>query len=86
MSFIAAIFLIYMDTFDAYVRFSNLMVAPSLIAFYTLDESDMSKRYQLHNNLFNQVLPKLYEHLVRESVFPKMYLFEWLFTLYSNVL
>jgi uncharacterized membrane protein len=86
MSFIAGIFLIFLDTFDAFVRFSNLIVAPSLIAFYSLDEKEISKRYQLHNNLFNTLLPKLYEHLVREAIFPKMYLFEWLFTLYSNVL
>ena len=38
MSYVAGLLLLYLDTFDAFVCFSNLITQPFLLEFFKLEE------------------------------------------------
>ena len=86
MGFIAAVMMLVLEEVECFIRFTNLVTSPSLIGFYLMDEHQINLRLQLHANIFRESLPKLSEHFGKEGIFPNMYFFEWLLTLYSNVL
>lgn len=86
MSFIVGLFLLYMDKYTAFVCFSNLMTSECLMQFYQLDEEYLILRLELYQQMARENMPDIYEHLLSEGVYAKMYLFEWLLTLYTKVI
>uniref|UniRef100_A0A5K3FP07 Rab-GAP TBC domain-containing protein n=1 Tax=Mesocestoides corti TaxID=53468 RepID=A0A5K3FP07_MESCO len=87
MSFIAAILLLVLgDVYVAFVAFATIMNRPSFYAFYSLDESEFSTYFTAFDILLENHLPRLHEHFAKCKLDSKLYLFDWLFTIFSRSL
>ncbi|GAA55182.1 TBC1 domain family member 14 [Clonorchis sinensis] len=87
MSFLAAILLLVMDnTFEAFVMFANILERPCHRAFYSLDENEFIVHFRAFDETLFACMPGLYLHFKRVGLEPNMYLFDWLFTLFSRSL
>ncbi|TGZ68349.1 hypothetical protein CRM22_004315 [Opisthorchis felineus] len=87
MSFLAAILLLVMDnTFEAFVMFANILERPCHRAFYSLDENEFIVHFRAFDETLSACMPQLYLHFKRVGLEPNMYLFDWLFTVFSRSL
>lgn len=86
MSFLAAMFLLNMDTFDAFVAFANLLNRPCQLAFFMVDQSIMDAYYRTFDVLLEDQIPKLYTHMKKQCLSHDIYLIDWIFTLFSKSL
>ena len=84
LSYIAAVLLMQMEKFQAFVSFCNIILNPDIFPFYKLDENGIKKRLDIFNEIFECNLPKLYNHFENYSIFPEHYLLEWIMTLYTR--
>ncbi|KAL5109770.1 TBC1 domain family member 12 [Taenia crassiceps] len=87
MSFIAGILLLVMeDIYPAFIAFATLMNRPSFYAFYSLDESEFATYFGAFDALLEDRMPRLFAHLKSCRLDCKLYLFDWLFTIFSRSL
>ncbi|CAL8093264.1 unnamed protein product [Calicophoron daubneyi] len=87
MSFIAAILLLVMnDTFDAFVLFAHILDMPCHRAFYSLEENEFIVYFRTFDRILAECLPQLYAHFKCVGMESNMYLFDWLFTIFSRSL
>eukprot|EP00455_Lapot_gusevi_P056334 TRINITY_DN9337_c0_g3_i6.p1 TRINITY_DN9337_c0_g3~~TRINITY_DN9337_c0_g3_i6.p1 ORF type:complete len:216 (-),score=56.54 TRINITY_DN9337_c0_g3_i6:27-632(-) len=84
MSYLAGNLLLYMDSYNAFVCFANLLNSPFLLAFINLNAAAMQERYAIFDTLFRTHLPQLYQHFQSESVGCELYFMEWCLTLFSK--
>ncbi|XP_061108783.1 TBC1 domain family member 14 isoform X2 [Conger conger] len=86
MSFIAAVFILNLDTADAFMAFTNLLNKPCQMAFFRVDHSLMLTYFAAFEVFFEENLPKLFAHFKSNNLSPDIYLIDWIFTLYSKSL
>jgi len=86
MSFIAGLFLLYMQPYDAFRCFANVICKMSLIPFFLVNEQQINNRMSLFKVILEANAPKICNQLERERVLPQSYLFKWLLTLFTNVI
>lgn len=86
MSFIAAILILNMEHFDAFVSFANLLNRPLHLAAFTLNQRQMQTYYSAYNELFNYNLPKLFAHFEKSGLTPDLYLLDWVYTVFSKAM
>ncbi|XP_064199673.1 TBC1 domain family member 14 isoform X2 [Anguilla rostrata] len=86
MSFIAAVFILNLDTADAFIAFTNLLNKPCQMAFFRVDHSLMLTYFAAFEVFFEENLPKLFAHFKSNNLSPDIYLIDWIFTLYSKSL
>lgn len=85
MSFLAALLLVYLDVFPAFVCLCNLLSSPSLLGMYRMYPALIQKRYEIFDELLQREHPTLHQHLQAISFPKEMYLLEWFLTLFSKV-
>ncbi|KHJ46764.1 TBC domain protein [Trichuris suis] len=86
MSFVAAVLLLNLDHFEAFVAFCNLLNRPTLLAFFRVQQSDMERYFSAYDTYFKLSLPNLHTHFVNLDVRPELYLIDWLYTLFARSL
>uniref|UniRef100_A0A5S6PYT8 Rab-GAP TBC domain-containing protein n=1 Tax=Trichuris muris TaxID=70415 RepID=A0A5S6PYT8_TRIMR len=86
MSFVAAVLLLNLDLFDAFVAFCNLLNRPTLLAFFRVRQSEMERYFSAYDLYFKLSLPNLHAHFVNLDVRPELYLIDWLYTLFARSL
>jgi len=86
MSFIAGLFLLYMQPYDAFRCFANVICRMSLIPFFLINEQQINNRMSLFKVILEANYPKICNQLEKERVPPQSYLFKWLLTLFTNVI
>ncbi|CAJ0574932.1 unnamed protein product, partial [Mesorhabditis spiculigera] len=86
MSFIAAIFLLQMEPFPAFVAFSNLMNQPLQLAFFRLNKSQMTEYFVAFDLYFHQELPELHAHFDAMNLRPDIYIIDWVYTAFAKSL
>ncbi|VDK53225.1 unnamed protein product [Anisakis simplex] len=87
MSFVAAVFLLQMDSpYEAFVAFANLLNRPLQLAFFRLRQPEMTEYFIAYDQYFDQELHKLHTHFDELDVRPDLYLIEWVYTLYAKSL
>ncbi|KJH42099.1 TBC domain protein [Dictyocaulus viviparus] len=86
MAFIAAVLLLQMDLYPAFVAFANLLNRPLQTAFFEFREAEMTKYFVAYDRYMEQELPDLHHHLDKLDVRPDLYLIEWIYTLYAKSL
>ncbi|KAJ1367134.1 hypothetical protein KIN20_027987 [Parelaphostrongylus tenuis] len=86
MAFIAAVLLLQMDLYPAFVAFANLLNRPLQTAFFELRQSEMTKYFIAYDRYMEQELPILHHHLDKLDVRPDLYLIEWIYTLFAKSL
>ncbi|WKY15807.1 hypothetical protein Q1695_000915 [Nippostrongylus brasiliensis] len=86
MAFIAALLLLQMDLYPAFVAFANLLNRPLQTAFFEFKHAEMTKYFIAYDRYMAQELPALHTHLDNLDVRPDLYLIEWIYTLFAKSL
>lgn len=86
MSYIAAILLLNMEHYDAFICFANLIKQPLHTAAFTLNQAQMQAYYNAYNEIFNYNLPKLYIHFQNSGLTPDLYLLDWIYTIFAKAM
>ena len=86
MSYLAGMFLLYMDGPEAFMCLCNLLSRHFFLAFLSADTDHVHKMFGLFNDWFHLCLPALAKHFESINLHPELYLLNWAFTLYVRVL
>lgn len=86
MSYIAAILILNMEQYDAFICFANLLNQPLHLAAFTLNQEQMQAYYNAYNEIFNYNLPKLYSHFEKSGLTPDLYLLDWIYTIFAKAM
>lgn len=86
MSFIAAVLILNMELFDAFICFANLLNRPLHLAAYTLNQAQMQAYYAAYNQVFSYNLPRLYTHFETSGLTPDLYLLDWVYTVFAKAM
>lgn len=78
MPFHAAVLLLQMDPYPAFVAFANLLSASLQSAFFELKQPQMTEYFIAFDRYFEQELNALHKHFDQVDVRPDLYLIEWL--------
>jgi TBC1 domain family member 14 len=86
MSYIAAMCVNYLDEYQAFATFANLLNRHVNFSLFLL-APEIVKAFSLtFDHLFQRALPQLYRHLLSESVSSEIFLLDWALTLFSKAL
>mmetsp|Transcript_26390 Transcript_26390/g.39161 ORF Transcript_26390/g.39161 Transcript_26390/m.39161 type:complete len:681 (-) Transcript_26390:163-2205(-) len=87
MSYVVAVFLLYMEEYDAFVCLSNLLNKNRTnIDFYKLQKPAINYYVNCFDFFFSQYLPLLHEHFIGEGISSEMFLLDWYLTVFSKAL
>ncbi|XP_018573966.1 TBC1 domain family member 14-like isoform X2 [Anoplophora glabripennis] len=86
MSYIAAILILNMEPFDAFICFANLLNQPLHLSAFTLNQAQMQAYYDAYNEVFKFNLPKLYSHFEKSGLTPDLYLLDWIYTIFAKAM
>uniref|UniRef100_A0A158R5Q7 Rab-GAP TBC domain-containing protein n=1 Tax=Syphacia muris TaxID=451379 RepID=A0A158R5Q7_9BILA len=86
MSFVAAVLVLQMEPYEAFIAFANLLNRPLMLAFYRLRQPQMTVYFIAYDQYFDQELHTLHAHFDELDVRPDLYLIEWVYTLYAKSL
>eukprot|EP00871_Galdieria_phlegrea_P000646 jgi/Galph1/1582/GphlegSOOS_G255.1 len=86
MSYLAAGLLLYMDACDAFITFCNLLHRSCFIAFFSMKMPEVHVYLAIHQRLFREELPVLFQHLERLHIDPEMYMVGWIMSAYCRAL
>eukprot|EP01125_Pyxidicula_operculata_P019074 TRINITY_DN688_c0_g2_i1.p1 TRINITY_DN688_c0_g2~~TRINITY_DN688_c0_g2_i1.p1 ORF type:complete len:631 (+),score=120.61 TRINITY_DN688_c0_g2_i1:50-1942(+) len=84
MSYIAATLLLYMNHYETFVCFTNLISNPFLKSVCQLEHSTLARHSQLYQMIFSQYAPKLYEHFHSHNISTENFLLDWWLTLFTR--
>lgn len=86
MTFLAAVLLLYLPPYPAFVALCNLLNAPSVLGLYRLEQRAVQCRAKVFGELCKVQLPAI-AHIIDEAgLMPEMYLIEWFMTIYAKCL
>tara|TARA_B100000780_G_C20761914_1_gene302632 strand:+ start:125 stop:364 length:240 start_codon:yes stop_codon:yes gene_type:complete len=79
MSYLAAILLLFLDTYQAFEGLANMMAADasSLLQLYKMNTAHNSTMFNMFDEIMKEVLPKIWYHLKKHGVLVDMYLLPW---------
>ena len=84
MSFIVALFLIYMNEESSFFMLDSIMNKYEMKGIYLPNFPDLKKKFYVLLNLEKKFLPKIYEVLKRDNILPSLYASEWFICLFSK--
>ena len=84
MSFIVALFLIYMDEESTFFMLDSVMNKYELKGIYLPGFPDLKKKFYVLLNLEKKFLPKIYEVFKRDNILPSLYSSEWFLCLFTK--
>jgi len=84
MSYVCAILLLFMNHYDAFVCFTNLLNTPFMRSVCKVDPSSLAKHSQLFQIIFAQYAPNLYQHFNNLNITTEHFLLDWWLTLFSK--
>ena len=86
MSFIAALFLMYMDEESTFYMLDSIMNKYEMKGIFLPGFPDLKKKFYVLLNLEKKFLPKVYEILKRDNILPSLYASEWFICLFTKEL
>ncbi|CAH2006064.1 unnamed protein product [Acanthoscelides obtectus] len=86
MSYIAAILILNMEQYDAFICFANLLNQPLHLSAFTLNQRHMQAYYDAYNQVFSYNLPRLYSHFESSGLTPDLYLLDWIYTIFAKAM
>lgn len=86
MSFLAAMLLLYLPQYPAFVGLCNLLNSPSILGLYRLEPRAVDCRAKIFARLCSAQLPAVARAIDDAGLTPEMFLIEWFMTLYSKCL
>jgi hypothetical protein len=86
MTHIAAMLLLYMDEFDAYMCLVNLLERHFFHSLFAMDIEQLQRHLSLYDAFFAVRLPDVYAHLRSLGVLTSAYALDWFMTLFGKAL
>lgn len=86
MSYLAAVMLLYMDTFPAFCCLANLLNSPILVCFYRMDMTHISKYVRVLDAIMADHIPRVHNHLRSLDISTDLYIMDWILTLFCKAL
>eukprot|EP01113_Clastostelium_recurvatum_P041754 TRINITY_DN6686_c0_g1_i2.p1 TRINITY_DN6686_c0_g1~~TRINITY_DN6686_c0_g1_i2.p1 ORF type:complete len:297 (+),score=73.68 TRINITY_DN6686_c0_g1_i2:541-1431(+) len=86
MSYVAAVLLLNLDEYEAFVGLSNLLNNPCYMGFFQMNMIEINKYMRVMDLLIKDNLPKLHRHLTSLGVEPNIYMIDWVLTIFSKAL
>ena len=84
MSFLVALFLIYMDEESTFFMLDSVMNKYGMKGIYLPGFPDLKKKFYVLLNLEKKFLPKIYEVFKRDNILPSLYSSEWFLCLFTK--
>ena len=84
MSYIAALFILNLDEYDAFMCLANLLNRPILQAFFRVDDRRMNSFFLGFDLLLASFFPKVADKLNLLGMTSNFYMLDWVFTLFSK--
>ncbi|KAI6646552.1 TBC1 domain family member 14 isoform X2 [Oopsacas minuta] len=84
MSYLAALLILNLDEYDAFVCLANLLNKPILQTFYRVDDRRMNLFFLGFDKLLHSFFPKIAEKLNYVGITSNFYMLDWVFTLFSK--
>jgi hypothetical protein len=84
LSFIAGILLLNMDKFKAFMSLMNLVLNPTLLPFYKMENESIQQRLKLFKQVFYYNLPELCGHFDELGLLPENYFLSWNMTMFTK--
>eukprot|EP01133_Synstelium_polycarpum_P008376 gene8376-9845_t len=86
MSYLAAVFLLILDEYSAFVCLANFLNNPCYMAFYTMNLTQMEVYMKAMDSLMCTHLPKVHRHLKELGIQPDIFMIDWVLTIFSKAL
>lgn len=87
MSFLAAVLLLYMDPYDAFKCFVNMLLHKScFLNFFKIQMPEVRFYLSVHESLFAEELPTLHAHFRQQGIESDLYMINWVMSLYCRAL
>jgi alpha-tubulin suppressor-like RCC1 family protein len=86
MSYLAGMLLIYMEPYEAFVSFANLLNSHYFASLFAMNVDEILKHLKIYDLLFAKILREVHAHFAALSVSPESYLLDWFMTLFSRAL
>jgi len=84
MSYVAAALLLNMDAYEAFQCMVNMIKSDCHQIFYSMDIIKMEWYYMAFNLMLQHHLPSIYLHLQNIEFHPRLYLLDWILTIYTK--
>ena len=84
LSFIAAMLILNMDKYKAFISMMNLILDPAILPFYKFDQKRIKTRLLLFKHIFYFNLPELCDYFDFIQIQPEHYFLNWNMTLFSH--
>lgn len=87
MSFLAAVLLLYMDSYDAFCCFSNMLLYKScFLNFFRIKMPEVKVYLLIHEKFLEEEMPSLYNHFKKHGIESDLYMINWVMSLYCRAL
>lgn len=87
MSFLAAVLLLYMDSYDAFSCFVNMLLHKScFLHFFKIKMPEVRFYLTVHERLLNEEMPSLHAHFKKQGIESDLYMINWVMSLYCRAL
>ncbi len=86
MSYLAGMFLLYMDPPEAFMCLCNLLTRHFFLAFLSADTDHVFSMFRLFSRWLDASMPALAKHFRAIRLGPELYLLNWAFTMYAKIL
>lgn len=84
MSYIAATLLLYLDPYEAFYCFANIINHAWFQPFFTMDLCGINAYMNTFAHFMHENLPQVHANFARNNITPQLYLFDWVVTLFSR--
>eukprot|EP01102_Stenamoeba_stenopodia_P011299 TRINITY_DN3458_c0_g1_i2.p1 TRINITY_DN3458_c0_g1~~TRINITY_DN3458_c0_g1_i2.p1 ORF type:complete len:481 (-),score=78.86 TRINITY_DN3458_c0_g1_i2:55-1497(-) len=86
MSFIAAVLLLYLEPFPAFVCLANLLSRPLFVTFYRMDGDKIQQYVKVLETLMADKVPKVFLHFQDHNISSLVFIVDWVLTIFSKAL
>jgi len=86
MSYLAAMLLLYLPSYQAFVGLCNLLNTPSVLGLYRLEPQAVACRARVFEQLCFQQLPAVARCIQSVGMTPEMFLIDWFLTIFAKCL
>lgn len=87
MSFVAAVLLLYMDPYEAFCCFANMLLYKScFLHFFRIKMPEVRCYLMVHDRLLAEDMPALHVHFKQHNIEADLYMINWVMSLYCRAL
>lgn len=87
MSFLAAVLLLYMDPYEAFCSFANMLLHKScFLHFFRIKMPEVRFYLTVHERLLSEEMPALHAHFKQHGIDSDLYMINWVMSLYCRAL